>query len=327
MRLFLFLLALTGAGVALAAYVGLRALIAVPGPLPQDTVIYIAPGTSTQKMGEDLAAIQAVDAAWIFRAGAYLTRGNGTLKAGEYLIEDGMSTAAIIRLLQSGKTYQRSITIAEGLMAVEIIALINAAEGLDGDPITDIPAEGSLLPETYAYQRGDQRTEIVTRLQTAMTKKLEEIWATRTPETPVTTREELVTLASIVEKETGVASERPKVAGVFTNRLRLGMPLQSDPTVIYAVTLGREKMTRPISRKDLATPSPYNTYISQGLPPGPIANPGALSLQAVIAPEKHEYLYFVADGTGGHAFGKTLAEHNANVAKWRAIERSQKTSD
>lgn len=292
-----------------------KSLSAIDGPLESDAIVYIT-GTSVEGIGRQMADINAVDAVWIFRASALLHRAGGPLQAGEYLIEDGMSTDDIVTLLQSGKTYARVITVPEGLMSVEIVALINAAEGLEGE-IAETPAEGTLLPETYHYRRGDSRAAVIARMQASMQDTLQKLWAARSADTPVATPEDAVILASIVEKETGVAAERPKVAGVFANRLRANMPLQSDPTVIYAITQGKERLDRQLYRKDLAVASPYNTYANAGLPPGPIANPGALSLQAVLAPEQHDYVYFVADGTGGHAFGKTLAEHNANVAKWR----------
>lgn len=309
-------------GIAGAGYLGIKTLTTIDGPLKSDTVVYIAPGTGVKAMARQLSAAGAVDTTWIFQAAAFLARNNGPLQAGEYMIDDSSSAAEIVALLQSGKTYARSITIPEGLMAVEIIALINAAEAMEGT-ISDIPREGSLLPETYHYRRGDQRAALVTRMQKSMDDTLQKLWATRSDTTPVRSIDEAVILASVVEKETGVAAERARVAGVFANRMRLGMPLQSDPTVIYAVTQGQYKLDRPLSRKDLATPSAYNTYTTNGLPPTPIANPGALSIAAVLNPEANDYIYFVADGTGGHAFAKTLAEHNANVAKWRAIERQR----
>jgi UPF0755 protein len=214
----------------------------------------------------------------------------------------------------------RRFTVAEGLMSVEIIALLNAADGMEGT-VTDIPPEGSLLPETYSYGRGDTRAKMVTRMQDAMKKALEELWAQRSEDIPVNSPEDAVILASIVEKETGVAAERARVAGVFANRMRIGMPLQSDPTVIYALTLGKEKLDRPLYRKDLNIDSPYNSYVKTGLTPTPIANPGRESISAVLHPEKHDFLYFVADGTGGHAFGKSLEDHLRNVDSWRTIQK------
>lgn len=310
-------------GASAAAYFGVRTLTTIDGPLKADTLVYIAPGTGVKAMANQLSTAGAVDAAWVFRAAALLGRGKGPLQAGEYMIPDSASAADIVALLQSGKTYVHSLTIPEGLMSVEIVALLNAADTLEGE-ISDIPADGTLLPETYHYSRGDKRTALISRMQKAMQDTLQKLWAARSDTTPVRSMDEAVILASVVEKETGVASERARVAGVFANRMRLGMPLQSDPTVIYAVTEGKYKLDRPLSRKDLAMPSPYNTYQNAGLPPTAIANPGAQSIAAVLNPEANDYLYFVADGTGGHAFSKTLGEHNANVGKWRAIERTKK---
>ncbi len=308
--------------IAGAGYIGVKTLTTIDGPLKSDTLVYIAPGTGVKAMAHQFSRAGAVDAAWIFQAAALLGRNNGPLQAGEYMIDDSASAAEIVAQLQAGKTYARSLTIPEGLMAVEIVALVNAADALEGE-IADVPREGSLLPETYHYRRGDQRAALIARMQKSMDTTLQKLWAARSDTTPARSMDEAVILASVVEKETGVAAERTRVAGVFANRMRLGMPLQSDPTVIYAVTEGKFKLDRPLSRKDLAMPSPYNTYKNAGLPPTPIANPGALSIAAVLNPETNDYIYFVADGTGGHAFAKTLAEHNANVARWRAQARGK----
>ncbi len=310
-------------GIAGAGYVGIKALVDIDGPLKTDTLVYIAPGTGVKAMARQLDAAGIVDAPWIFQAAVFLAPSKAPLQAGEYMIDDSASTADIVAQLQAGKTYARSLTIPEGLMAIDIVAVLATAEALTGEVAT-IPAEGSLLPETYHYRRGDTRAAVIARMQKSMNETLGKLWPTRSDLSPVRSMDEAVILASIVEKETGVAAERAKVAGVFANRMKIGMPLQSDPTVIYAVTEGKYKLERPLSRKDLAQPSPYNTYTTRGLPPTPIANPGALSIAAVLQPEAHDYLYFVADGTGGHAFAKTLAEHNANVAKWRAVERQNR---
>lgn len=316
-RFLMMLVVLAGLLVGGAGLFVIKKLASIDGPLDHDTVVYIAPGTPVAAMARQLSDAGAIDAAWIFRAESILKRAGGPLKAGEYEIKDGMSTDEIIALLQSGKTYVRSLTIPEGLMSVEIVDLVNHAEAMEG-VVSDIPAEGSLLPETYHYTRGDSRAAMIARMQKSMQDKLAQLWDKRSPAAPVNTPQEAVTLASIVEKETGVAAERARVAGVFANRLRQNMPLQSDPTVIYAITQGQSRLDRPLSRADLQSGSPYNTYTHPGLPPGPIANPGAQSLQAVLSPEANDYLYFVADGTGGHAFARSLAEHNSNVGKWRA---------
>lgn len=291
-----------------------------PGPLAAEKPVLIASGQGTQEIAEKLAAEGVISHPLVFAVTSKLQSAGGSLKAGEYLVPAGASTQDVIRLLQSGRVFQRKITVAEGLMSTEIVDLINAAPALEGT-IETIPAEGTLLPETYNYVYGDTRQQVIDRMQAAMKKTLAELWEKRSTTTPVKTPEEAVTLASIVEKETGIASERPRVAGVFANRLRIGMPLQSDPTVIYAITMGKMKLERQLYRKDLNIESPYNTYFVKGLPPGPIANPGRASLDAVLNPESNDLYYFVADGTGGHVFGKTLDDHTRNVAKWREIQR------
>lgn len=295
------------------------------GPLAETKTVVIAPGTKTDMMAYQLRDANAITHPFVFMIAARLRQWeHGTpLQAGEYLFPAGVSIEGAITLLQSGKTFQRQVTIPEGLMAVEIVDILNKAEGLTGT-IDTIPAEGSLLPETYNYSYGEPRQKIIARMQKSMADTLAAQWDARDPSVPVATPEEAVTLASVVEKETGIAAERPRVAGVFANRLKQGIPLQSDPTTIYAVTEGKYRLDRPLSRKDLAAVSPYNTYVSAGLPPGPIANPGKASLAATLHPEAHEYLYFVADGTGGHAFSKTLGEHGRNVLKLRAIEKAVK---
>jgi UPF0755 protein len=202
------------------------------------------------------------------------------------------------------------------------MAALEAAEGLTG-PLPDPPPQGSLLPETYFFENGETRAAMLARMQKAMTDALAELWPQRAENLPFDTPEQAVVLASIVEKETGVAAERPQVASVFVNRLRRGMPLQSDPTVIFALTGGEADLGRPLLRADLQVDHPVNTYVVNGLPPTPIANPGRASLEAVLNPAETDFLYFVADGTGGHAFARTLAEHNRNVARWRAVQRGQ----
>lgn len=292
----------------------------MPGPLAAEKIIYIAPGTGTAGISEQLFSEDAVSSAAFFKAGAYMRRSSGSLKAGEYQIPARASMNDIIALIQSGKTFQRKLTIAEGLMSVEIVALLNAAPALEGH-IDDIPADGSLLPETYNYTHGEQRQAILDRMKKSMRETLKAAWESRDPSVTLASPEEAVTFASIVEKETGVASERPRVAGVFYNRMKAHMPLQTDPTVIYALTMGKYKLERPLYRKDLDVDSPYNTYRIPGLPPGPIANPGKASINAVLHPETNDFYYFVADGSGGHAFGRTLEEHTRNVAKWRELQR------
>ena len=310
------------AGAAALGFLWFAWQVRAPGPLAENKIIYIAPGNGGRKIATDLQNEGAIRDALIFRVAAKLQEGNGPLRAGEYDIPARASTGDVIAVLQKGKTYQRQVTLAEGLMSVEIMELVNVAPALEG-VVEIVPPEGSLLPDTYAYSRGDTREALVARMQKAMRDTLASLWDARAENLPVATPEETVILASIVEKETGVAAERAKVAGVFVNRLRLGMPLQSDPTTIYALTKGKKKLDRALMRKDLALADPYNTYYAAGLPPGPIANPGRASLEAVLHPESHDYLYFVADGTGGHAFAKSNEEHLRNVAAWRKISKNQ----
>jgi len=223
-----------------------------------------------------------------------------------------------LRIVVSGQTVTRTLTIPEGLTSREIVARLRQAPGLTGE-IAEVPDEGDLLPETYHYERGDSRSELMARMREAMDRTLDALWPERAEDLPFDSRLEAVTLASIVEKETAVPDERALVAGVFVNRLARGMRLQSDPTVRYALTEGEAELGRPLTRADWRIDHPYNTYQNAGLPPGPIANPGRDALEAALNPADTDYLYFVADGSGGHAFAKTLREHNRNVAEWRKV--------
>jgi UPF0755 protein len=242
------------------------------------------------------------------------------IQAGEFEIPKGMGGSAVLDLLQHGKPKLRLITVAEGMPAIIVEEKLASNPYLTG-PVRDI-AEGSLLPDSYGYQRGESRASLVDRMEQAMTKTIAELWPKRSTDCPVSTPEQAIILASIVEKETAKPVERPLIAGVYCNRLRIGMPLQADPTVIYPVTKGKP-LGRRILKSELAADNPYNTYRRPGLPVGPIANPGKASIQAVLHPAQTKALYFVADGTGGHVFADTLAEQNANVAKWYAIRRQR----
>ena len=261
----------------------------------------------------------------LFKYMGRITGQHKNLKAGEYEFPAHVSMQDALRLLEEGKTLQRRFTVPEGLTSYEIVGIVAGVEELTGE-IADTPPEGSLLPETYSYQKDETRASILKRMQDSMQDTLEKLWQGL----PFATKEEALVLASIVEKETSVPEERARIAGVFINRLKKGIPLQTDPTVIYALTEGKPEnegqgpLGRRLLTKDLEFDSPYNTYKYPGLPPGPIANPGAESIAAVLNPEAHDFLYFVADGSGGHAFAATLEEHNANVAKWRKIRRTQK---
>jgi UPF0755 protein len=264
--------------------------------------------------------IRPVTTAVMAAAQAGSARRLGALRAAEFVFPARASLREVLEVLRRARPVQRRLTIPEGLTARQIATLIERAEGLTGEmPPFD---EGALLPETYAYQWGDSRAALIRRAEAAMEAALAEIWASRAPNLPLRTPREALVLASIVERETGKADERARVAGVFINRLRRNMPLQSDPTAAYAAADGGV-LDRPLTRADLDRDHPFNTYRIRGLPPGPIASPGRDSLRAVVQPEATEFIFFVADGQGGHAFARTLEEHNRNVARWREIERSR----
>ena len=290
--------------------------------LAAEKTILVPKETSLITIANKLESIGAIDRAWLFRIGVQINRKQSQLKAGEYAIAPNSSMKDIMDLMVSGKSIMHRITFAEGLTSQMIVERLNENDVLLGE-ITEIPPEGSLLPETYVFTRGETRANIVRQMKRAHDKALAEIWANRDPSVPVKTPEELVTLASIVEKETGVADERAMVAGVFVNRLNKGMKLQSDPTIIYGLVGGQGKLGRGILKSEILSDTPYNTYVIPALPIGPIANPGLESMRAVAKPATHDYIFFVADGTGGHAFAVTLDEHNANVAKWREIEANK----
>jgi UPF0755 protein len=256
----------------------------------------------------------------IYYAMARLFGSHDPIQAGEFQIPKGMGGSAILDLLQHGKPVQRLITVTEGMPAIIVSEKIAANPYLAG-PVPTID-EGSLLPDSYGYQRGETRAALVARMQKAMARTIAQLWPGRSTDCPIVMPEQAVILASIVEKETGKASERPMIAGVYCNRLRIGMKLDADPTVIYPVTKGKP-LGRRILKSELYALNGYNTYRKPGLPEGPIANPGKASLQAVLHPAQTKALYFVADGTGGHAFADTLAQQNANVAKWYAIRRQR----
>ena len=289
-----------------------------PGPLLTSAEVVLPPGRGAFQIADTLYQAGVLADPNIFSAGVWLEDASGALKAGEYAFEPGMSPREVMVKLVAGAVIERSLTVPEGLSSAAVLALINAESALKGE-FTDLPPEGSLLPETYQYRWGDTRASLVRRMRAGMQDVLAQLWPNRAHDLPVTTPEQAIILASIVEKETAMARERPMVASVFINRLRQDMPLQSDPTVIYALTLGTRDLGRALNRSDLRIDSPFNTYRVRGLPPAPIANPGRESLAAVLNPVTSDALFFVADGSGGHAFAKTLAEHNRNVARWRRI--------
>jgi UPF0755 protein len=292
---------------------------AAPGPAAEPVQLVVPRGGMTV-IAAELAEQGVINDQRAFLAAAWLTRAEGPLRAAEFVFPAGASLREVLEVLRRARPVQRRLTIPEGLTARQIAAILEGAEGLTGEvPPFD---EGALLPETYAYQWGDTRAAVVRRADAAMEAALAEIWASRAPNLPLRTPREMLILASIVERETGKAEERARVAGVFINRLRRGMPLQSDPTTAYAAADGGV-LDRPLTRADLDRDHPFNTYRIRGLPPGPIASPGRESLRATVQPEATEFIFFVADGTGGHAFARTLEEHNRNVARWREIERTR----
>jgi UPF0755 protein len=296
-----------------------------PGPLAAETVL-VLPRGGLEKVAARLEEAGIVEPGWAFVLAARLQGRERTLKAGEYRFTAGITPRAVLDLLESGRVVLHRITIPEGLTTAEVHALLEAAEVLEG-PLPEPGPEGTLLPETWLVPRGEPRARLLERMREAMRASLAELWERRAPDLPYTRPEEAVILASLVERETPKKEEQPLVAAVFVNRLKRGMRLQSDPTVIFALTGGRNNLDRPLTRKDLELDHPFNTYRIDGLPPAPIANPGRAALEAALAPAAVDYLYFVADGTGGHAFARTLAEHNRNVARWRRIRDSADRPD
>lgn len=310
-----------GAGVA--AYLGKQEFDG-PGPSTEAATFVVKPGASITEVANQLERRELIGDGRIFRYGASIMKADKSLKVGEYEIKAGASMREILALLNSGKSVLHSLTIPEGLTVEQIMAKIAADDTLTGDMPATLPAEGSLLADTQRFSRGTTRADIIAKLSTDQKKLVDEIWARRAPNLPLKDENEFVTLASIVEKETGKVDERPRVAGVFINRLNQGMRLQSDPTIIYGIFGGKGKPAgQPIRKSDLEKQTPYNTYLIDGLPPTPIANPGKAALEAVANPSQTNELFFVADGTGGHVFAATLAEHNENVARWREVEKKK----
>ncbi len=322
MRILRFFLSLVLFSVVLAGGLSIWgwALFTKPGPLAADRAIVIPQGAGLQGIADTLGREGVLDEPRVFMIGAKVSGAARRLRAGEFMFAAGASARDVMHTLQFGETVVRKVTFAEGLTSTQITNRLSAVEGLTGE-INQPPAEGALLPETYYFSFGDSRQAIVDRMTASMKETVDALWSERDSNLPLKTPEEALVLASIIEKETAVAEERALVAGVFVNRLRRGMRLQSDPTVAYGIA--PEGLKRPLTRSDLRQPTPYNTYVIKGLPPAPIANPGRSSIAAALSPANTPYLYFVADGTGGHAFARTLAEHNRNVAKWRKIQRSK----
>lgn len=318
----------------LAVVIGVGAFIygysqyTAQGPLEQETFFVVERGQGVGAIAANLEKDNIITSAFMFKAATRIAGKHTGLKAGEYQFQPHLSMKDVLYKLEDGEVYKRQFTIPEGYTSWQIVNILNSIDDLEGE-IKDIPKEGSLLPDTYQYRLGDKRADIIKRMQDAMDAAIEDVLTNKPESAPLLSEAELVILASIIEKETGKAEERRAVAGVFHNRLSRGIPLQTDPTVIYALTKGKIQdkgmgpLGRRLLRKDMDFDSPYNTYKYAGLPPGPIANPGKASLEAAMNPQEHDYIYFVADGTGGHVFAKTLDEHNKNAAKWRQIRKSQ----
>lgn len=293
----------------------------LPGPLAENKVLEIGRGLSTPQIAAQLEEGGIISDARVFSTMAYVNGTRSRLKAGEYEFPAQATMRDVMALLASGKSITYKLSIPEGWTSEMAVARVEANEILTGQ-VTAPPPEGAIMPDTYVFKRGMTRQKLLEDMQTAQTKLLDDLWERRSPVLAIKTREEALILASIVEKETARADERPVIASVFMNRLRKGMRLQSDPTIIYGMVGGKGKLDRPLTRTDIRTPTPYNTYTINGLPPGPIANPGRAALEAVLNPPDTDYLYFVADGSGGHAFAATLEEHNRNVAEWRKLASS-----
>jgi UPF0755 protein len=290
------------------------------GPLTEDKVVNIPNGLGIKDIAELLVREGVIEHPYVFVGGVIVMKARGSLKHGEYRFAKHASLSDVVETIIDGKVVQHAFTVPEGLTSEQIVARLLETTTLNGQ-IKEIPREGTLLPETYKFTRGMAREQIIQRMIQAHNRVLQDVWAHRSPDLPIQTPEQLVTLASIVEKETGKPDERTRVAAVFVNRLKAKMRLQSDPTIIYGLTGGKGSLGRPIMKSEIEQATPYNTYVIDGLPPGPIANPGRASLEAAANPARTKELFFVADGTGGHVFSETYAEHQKNVAKLRVIER------
>ncbi|MCL2713733.1 MAG: endolytic transglycosylase MltG [Alphaproteobacteria bacterium] len=313
----LFVAALVAAGVA---EYGKRDMD-TPGPLQEDKIVNIPARVGKRDIAEALNAEGVINVdPWRFMIAVYLRGAAQDLKPGEYSFHKNASLREVIATIVEGKVVQHAVTLPEGLTSEQIVARLTENPIFVGS-VRELPREGTLLPETYKFPRGTPREQVLQRMQQAHKRALTEVWERRSPDLPIKTQEQLVTLASIIEKETGRADERSRVAAVYVNRLRKKMRLQSDPTIIYGLVGGKGTLGRPIRKSEITQPSPYNTYVIDGLPPGPIANPGRASLEAAANPAHTQDLFFVADGTGGHVFTETYDAHKANVAKLRAMEK------
>jgi len=293
-----------------------------PGPLPVDRVVNIAHGSGIRDIADALMREGVIDQPWVFVGGVLALKAREDLKAGEYQFKAHASLRDVVATIVEGRVVTHQVTVPEGLTSEQIVTRLMDDDVLTGN-IKEIPREGSLLPDTYNFSRGLTREQVIQRMQQAQQRLLKEIWDHRVPDLPLKSPEQLVILASLVEKETGKPEERTRVAAVFVNRLKQHMRLQSDPTIIYGLVGGKGTLGRPLMRSEIDQPTPYNTYQIDGLPPGPIANPGRASLEAAANPARTRELYFVADGTGGHVFAETYEQHQRNVARLRQMETDQ----
>jgi UPF0755 protein len=293
------------------------------GPLQEDKIVNIPPRLGIRDIADLLVKEGVIEYPLTFIISAKLAETREELRFGEYQFAKQSSLHDVINTIVEGKVVQHQVTVAEGLTSEQIVQRLLETDILSGN-IKEIPREGTMLPESYRFTRGTPRDQVIQRMQQAQRRAVQEIWDRRMPDLPLRSPEQLVTLASIVEKETGRSDERTRVAAVFVNRLKQRMKLQSDPTIIYGLVGGKGTLGRPILRSEIEQPTPYNTYVIDGLPPGPIANPGRAAIEAVANPARTKELYFVADGTGGHAFSETLDQHQRNVARLRAIEQGQR---
>ncbi len=313
----------------LAAVVAAAALVLgkqrfdAPGPLAEDRVVNIPRGSGIRDISDVLMREGVIDQPWVFVGGVLVLKAREDLKAGEYQFKAHASLRDVVATIVEGRVAAHQLTVPEGLTSEQIVARLLDDDVLTGN-IKEIPREGSLLPDTYNFNRGVTREQMIQRMQQSEQRVLKEVWDRHSPDLPIKTPEQLVVLASLVEKETGKPEERTRVAAVFVNRLKQRMRLQSDPTIIYGLVGGKGTLGRPIMKSEIDQPTPYNTYQIDGLPPGPIANPGRASLEAAANPARTRELYFVADGTGGHAFAETYEQHQKNVARLRAMEADQK---
>jgi peptidoglycan lytic transglycosylase G len=304
-----------------AVYVYGKQMLESPGPLQEEKIVNIPARSKTRDIADILQREGVIDInSWAFMGGVFALKASSDLKPGEYAFQKHASLRDVVATIVEGKVVQHSVTVPEGLTSEQIVARLSDNDIFAGS-VREMPREGTLLPETYKFPRGTSRDQVVQRMQQTQKRVLAEIWERRNPDVPVKTPEQLVTLASIIEKETGKPDERSRVAAVFVNRLRQKIKLQSDPTIIYGLVGGKGTLGRPIRRSEIQQPSPYNTYVVDGLPPGPIANPGRASLEAAANPARTRDLFFVADGTGGHAFTETYDQHQKNVVKLRAMEK------